>query len=642
MVSYSPAPQQDQFSSYPPNASVVDLNTPVGRTFPVDAYNNTNNVNLKNVEEARMTGRTPSPTPSELKEMKTGAVDWKGMMNWKFWFRREWLWYYVLLVVILVITALVSIYHTQIVTWLTPATQWLHGLKLGWLVPIGILFVISFPPLFGHEIVAILCGLVWGLWIGFGIVAAGTFLGEVGNFYAFKYCCRARGEKAERTNISYACLAKVVRDGGFKIALIARLSAIPGHFTTGVFSTCGMNIFVFSIAAILSLPKQFITVYLGVILEQSNDGTSNSRSRIITDVVLAITFLVTVVAMWYIFRQMNKVKPEVIYARRKARQAKLSRADLYRTSSSSSSQVTLNGGAFNHNASDSDIPLTSVGEQRHQQWDKYGKAVGYAPDSNLMAPVPKRASIRFGSGIGGYGGRPRESTDEVGWDMGGGKSAQGHSGQTQAFDEVYGSSSEEDEDYDGPRGPLPPRFQQLQAQQGSPQAAYTQPQFQAPAFPPPQFQAPQPYPPSSPSQVPPQVSSTSPMRQLAQSPPRQFQNMQAVATVAGPNQTPTQATFANPWEQPGQGGYTPGQTPRQASFDAQAIQVDRAAGINGQIGGHAQEASDASFRTAFSSSPVQEEDLNRYHIPTQAQAPVSSGPTRAFSPPPPSYKSDLR
>ena len=49
-------------------------------------------------------------------------------------------------------------------------------------------------------------------------------------FYsAFKYCCRARGEKLEKTKISYACLARVVRDGGFKIALIARLSAIPGH-----------------------------------------------------------------------------------------------------------------------------------------------------------------------------------------------------------------------------------------------------------------------------------------------------------------------------------------------------------------------------------------------------------------------------
>lgn len=46
---------------------------------------------------------------------------------------------------------------------------------------------------------------------------------------AFKYCCRSRGEKLERTNITYGCLAKVVRDGGLIIALIARLSAIPGH-----------------------------------------------------------------------------------------------------------------------------------------------------------------------------------------------------------------------------------------------------------------------------------------------------------------------------------------------------------------------------------------------------------------------------
>lgn len=48
---------------------------------------------------------------------------------------------------------------------------------------------------------------------------------------AFKYCCRARGEKLEKSKLSYGCLATVVRDGGFKIALIARLSAIPGHCT---------------------------------------------------------------------------------------------------------------------------------------------------------------------------------------------------------------------------------------------------------------------------------------------------------------------------------------------------------------------------------------------------------------------------
>ncbi|EEB88274.1 hypothetical protein MPER_13975, partial [Moniliophthora perniciosa FA553] len=96
---------------------------------------------------------------------------------------------------------------------------------------------------------------------------------------AFKYWCSARGEKLEKTKISYACLAKVVREGGFRIALIARLSAIPGHFTTAVFSTCGMGIIVFSLAAILSMPKQFITVYLGVLLEQSSDDSDQSQGQ---------------------------------------------------------------------------------------------------------------------------------------------------------------------------------------------------------------------------------------------------------------------------------------------------------------------------------------------------------------------------
>ena len=49
--------------------------------------------------------------------------------------------------------------------------------------------------------------------------------------------------------------------------------------TTAVFSTCGMNIWVFMAAAFLSLPKQFITVYLGVALEDSEKGASHSHSR---------------------------------------------------------------------------------------------------------------------------------------------------------------------------------------------------------------------------------------------------------------------------------------------------------------------------------------------------------------------------
>ncbi|KAG8834036.1 Tlg2-vesicle protein [Serendipita sp. 399] len=267
--------------------------------------------------------RSPSPTPSELEAAKRGVIDWKKLFSWRTWAKKKYIPWYLAAIVCLVLVALMTLYHKEIVNWLKPAAQWMQQFKFGWIIPIVVLFVISFPPLFGHEIVAVLCGLVWGLGVGFAIVAVGTLLGEIGNYYAFKYCCSARGEKLEKQKMSYACLARVVREGGFKIALIARLSAIPGHFTTAVFSTCGMGIFVFTLAAILSLPKQFITVYLGVILEQSNDTpeeqAKNKTSRIISDVVLAVTFVITVAAGWWIWREMQRVQPAVFRERRLAK-----------------------------------------------------------------------------------------------------------------------------------------------------------------------------------------------------------------------------------------------------------------------------------------------------------------------------------
>ncbi|KAG6883202.1 hypothetical protein C0993_007407, partial [Termitomyces sp. T159_Od127] len=155
-----------------------------------------------------------------------------------------------------------------------------------------------------------------------------------------------------------------------------------------------MGIFVFSLAAILSMPKQFITVYLGVLLEQSggnsttpdsNNSTTpattpstagtDTKSRIITDVVLAITILITFLAMWYIYHMMNKAKPGVIYDRRKARQAKLARAASSSSSPSSSPA----------SASADDIPLTATYPRTftHQE-PQPGTGARYRPDDGEL------------------------------------------------------------------------------------------------------------------------------------------------------------------------------------------------------------------------------------------------------------------
>lgn len=130
-------------------------------------------------------------------------------------------------------------------------------------------------------------------------------------FSAFKYFLAKHGEKFERKSIDYACMAHIVREGGFIVVLLARLSAIPGHFTTAVFATVGMNIFVFTIAAVLSLPKQLVVVYLGVAIEQAGDGDESTRSKVIKYIVLSISFIVTIGVAVYLYGKMQKARPVV-------------------------------------------------------------------------------------------------------------------------------------------------------------------------------------------------------------------------------------------------------------------------------------------------------------------------------------------
>ncbi len=194
-----------------------------------------------------------------------------------------------------------------------------------------------------------------------------------------------------------------------------------------------MSVWVFAIAAFLSLPKQLATVYIGVIIATSGSGSVSVHhinlfrrlltscppdekvsQRVASYTVIVVTTVVTIAAAWYIYRELNRVKPAVIYARRKARfvlarsrnvhvdlscvlprQAKMELG----TSYYSNNQSTMS--AFNPDPSESDIPLQPYDSERDpvyagprsQQWDETGQAVGYVPDPRLHAPRPRQPSF---------------------------------------------------------------------------------------------------------------------------------------------------------------------------------------------------------------------------------------------------------
>ncbi|KAF7329059.1 hypothetical protein MKEN_00166100 [Mycena kentingensis (nom. inval.)] len=295
--------------------SSTDTNGGLGLAYPP-----TTNATQKPQGVARDMTRTPSPTPSEI-EMLDGGGFRRGLRAQS---TRQLIQRYLVILIIVAVIVVIEVYHDKIIDGLKPVTNWLHDLKGGWVIPIIVLIALSFPPLFGHEVVAMLCGLVWGLGQGFGIVAAGTILGEILTFYVFRYLCGQRGAKLEGRNANYALLAHTIRHGGLTVAIIARYSALPGHLTTAVFSAVGMPFWVFLVAAVVSLPKQFAVVYIGYALAADGDSESNKIQKI----VLAITVVVTVIAMVYMRYLMNKARPEVVYARRKMRQARALEVDV--------------------------------------------------------------------------------------------------------------------------------------------------------------------------------------------------------------------------------------------------------------------------------------------------------------------------
>lgn len=95
-----------------------------------------------------------------------------------------------------------------------------------------------------------------------------------------------------------------------------RFSAIPSHFSTAVFSTCGVRFRSFAFATFVTLPKQIFLVYLGVLLLQ--DKPDHSAKNILFGVAFAVT-IVMAGYIWYKMRAIKKVLLAEQAARKEAR-----------------------------------------------------------------------------------------------------------------------------------------------------------------------------------------------------------------------------------------------------------------------------------------------------------------------------------
>ena len=166
--------------------------------------------------------------------------------------------------------------------------------------------------------------MIWGLWVGFAIACAGTFLGEILTYHAFKHLISGRSARAEAGSVTYASLAKLMREGGLGMVILVRASAMPGHVCTAMQATIGIGLWVFTVACIVTLPKQFALVYVGVLLgdpgldpkdplgvERSAHAAETRSHHRLSAAVFLLTALFTLLSAYIVWMRLRRIRPLV-------------------------------------------------------------------------------------------------------------------------------------------------------------------------------------------------------------------------------------------------------------------------------------------------------------------------------------------
>lgn len=113
-----------------------------------------------------------------------------------------------------------------------------------------------------------------------------------------------------------------------------RFSVIPSHISTAVFSTADVKFWHFAVATFLTLPKQIIIVYLGVLLVGGQDGST------VQDSLIAVGGVITIFSAVWIWFKLSKYK-KVLLAEQAARKAERQGLNNVTTVDSSVSRLGL-------------------------------------------------------------------------------------------------------------------------------------------------------------------------------------------------------------------------------------------------------------------------------------------------------------
>ncbi|KAI9848472.1 MAG: Tlg2-vesicle protein [Thelocarpon superellum] len=210
----------------------------------------------------------------------------------------------VALVTMATLGILFLVFSEQVFHWLLPIAEKWRDLPAGWLIVWAMTFVCAFPPLIGFSSAVTVAGFVYGIPVGWLLVATATVTGSLCSFVVSRTLLSGYVERLIAHDKRFAAFALTLKHDGLKLLIMIRFCPLPYSLSNGAMSTVPtIHPLMFALATAASTPKLLIHVFIGRQLARiaESGGKMDTSTRLVNYASIAASGILGLTVGWVIY-----------------------------------------------------------------------------------------------------------------------------------------------------------------------------------------------------------------------------------------------------------------------------------------------------------------------------------------------------
>ncbi|KAF2682636.1 hypothetical protein K458DRAFT_369579 [Lentithecium fluviatile CBS 122367] len=209
-------------------------------------------------------------------------------------------------ITIFILSILFLVYNERIFHSLLPVAKKWRDITAGWLILWFLVFIVSFPPLFGHGTLLTIAGFVYGFPNGWYIAASATVVGSTASFILSRTLLKSMVHRLIAHDTRFAALALTLKHDGLKLLIMIRLCPLPYSLSNGAIATFPtVHWAAYGLATAIVSPKFMLHIFIGSQLEKiaESGGKMDPKTKALSYVSIAIGAVAGIVTGWFMYKK---------------------------------------------------------------------------------------------------------------------------------------------------------------------------------------------------------------------------------------------------------------------------------------------------------------------------------------------------